>query len=380
MENSSARIINNFIDNNDMALDGGGIYIFNGNSVLIENNTIVNNMVFSGYAVSHGAGIYIDSSTCITIAGNIISNNNNVYGDAGGIYVSRSNQIKIINNIVSENYVYGNGGGLYIKSSSNVNITGNLTWNNTAEGIGGGMFFKSSEINLTNNTICYNQSIFEGGTGSGIYCLNSSPEVFNTIIYSNTTALEGNQVFLDANSDPNFFYSNIEGGISAFGLADTVFYNGLYENNIETDPQFMNSAEHSFSLDNDSPCINIGCPDTTGLSIPELDLAGNLRIVNDTIDMGAYENQLITNITHVRKPNHWLVYPNPATDRLNVRFPDNDFQNGWATFYDIKGKAVLTIQLENSLQDYNISSLPQGIYLLKISNGTFIVTEKIIVH
>ena len=51
--------------------------------------------------------------------------------------------------------------------------------------------------------------------------------------------MSGNQVFLDANSDPNFFYSNIEGGISAFGLADTVVYNGLYENNIDLNPQFI---------------------------------------------------------------------------------------------------------------------------------------------
>lgn len=72
IENSSAKIINNIINNNEMAYHGGGIYINNSINVHIENNSIDSNMVNSGYGVSFGAGIHIDSSYYITMSNNTI--------------------------------------------------------------------------------------------------------------------------------------------------------------------------------------------------------------------------------------------------------------------------------------------------------------------
>lgn len=378
IENSSAKIVNNAISNNDMAYHGGGIYIHNSINVHIENNSIDNNSVFSGYGLSMGAGIYIDSSQYITIANNTISNNYNNFGYGGGIHISRSDHIKILNNNISENITDGNGGGISTNSSSDIHVIGNLLYNNHAEYYGGGILCKNSEITITNNTICFNKTEFAESTGGGIYCVKSSPDIYNTILFFNTAVMSGNQVFLDANSDPNFFYSNIEGGISAFGLADTVVYDGLYENNIDSDPQFMLLGEHPYNLDITSPCINTGNPDTNGLIIPEADLAGNLRIVADTIDIGAYENQIINNIAHLYKPDNILVFPNPVRDKLTIHIPIKPFHKGWAVLKDLKGNTVLSIQIENYLQEYDLSFLPRGIYIMKIMSGDFIKTEKII--
>ncbi len=381
IENSSAKIINNVINNNDMAYHGGGIYINNSINVHINNNSIDNNSVFSGYGVSSGAGIYIDTSHYITITSNTISNNYNNYGYGGGIYITRSDHVKILNNNISENITWGKGGGIYTSSSTDINIIGNLLYGNQAEFYGGGMYCKNSEIIITNNTFCFNEVDEESySKGGGIYCINSNPNIYNTILFFNTAVISGNQVFLDANSDPNFFYSNIEGGILAFGLADTVTYNGLYENNIETEPQFMLSGDYPYSLDIASPCINAGDPDTIDLLIPEVDLAGNMRIVQDTIDIGAYENQLTTNITYSGKSDKILVFPNPATDKLIIRIPQNQFHKGWAILNDINGNPVLKIQIENSLQEYDLSFLPRGIYIMKITSGELINTEKIILY
>jgi hypothetical protein len=380
IENSSAKIINNVINNNDMAYHGGGIYINNSINVHIKNNSIDNNSVFSGYGVSYGAGIYIDTSNYITIINNTIINNYNNYGYGGGIYISRSDHIKILNNNISENIIYGNGGGISVNFSSDINIIGNLLYGNHAEFHAGGILCKNSEIIITNNTICFNETEHPESKGGGIYCINSSPDIYNTILFFNTAVISGNQVFLDANSDPNFFYSNIEGGISAFGLTDTITYNGLYENNIETEPKFMLSGDYPYSLDITSPCINTGDPDTTGLIISEVDLAGNMRIVEDTIDIGAYENQLITNIARLGKSNSILVFPNPATDKLTICIPKKQFHKGWAILNDIKGNPALIIQIENSLQEYDLSFLPRGIYIMKITSGEFTDTEKIILY
>ncbi len=380
IENSSAKIINNIINNNEMAYHGGGIYINNSINVHIENNSIDSNMVNSGYGVSFGAGIHIDSSYYITMSNNTICNNYNNFGYGAGIYISQSDHIKILNNNISENITRRDGGGIYTIFSSDINIIGNLLYNNHAKLFGGGIYCENSEMLIANNTVCFNEAEDPYSKGGGIYCLNSNPNIFNTILFSNTAVTSGNQVFLNANSDPNFFYSNIEGGISAFGLADTVVYNGLYENNIEIEPQFILSGDHPYNLDFTSPCINAGNPDTIGLFIPEVDLAGNMRIVQDTIDIGAYENQLTSNITYSNKSGNILVFPNPATDKLTIRIPEKQFQKGWVTVNDIKGNPVLKIQIENPLQEYDLYFLPRGIYIMKITSGEFITTEKIILY
>ncbi|MDA3813772.1 MAG: chitobiase/beta-hexosaminidase C-terminal domain-containing protein [Candidatus Cloacimonetes bacterium] len=46
-----------------------------------------------------------------------------------------------------------------------------------------------------------------------------------------------------------------------------------------------------YTLSELSPCIVAGNPDTTGLYLPEYDLAGNPRIANGRVDIGTYEYQ-----------------------------------------------------------------------------------------
>ncbi|MCD4745009.1 MAG: hypothetical protein K8R58_01780, partial [Bacteroidales bacterium] len=62
-------------------------------------------------------------------------------------------------------------------------------------------------------------------------------------------------------------------------------------------PDFYLGSNNYYSLNPTSPCINTGTSDTTGLNLPLLDLAGSSRIVNDTVDMGAYE--FYTTLNHV---------------------------------------------------------------------------------
>ncbi|MEA3444652.1 MAG: T9SS type A sorting domain-containing protein [Bacteroidota bacterium] len=54
----------------------------------------------------------------------------------------------------------------------------------------------------------------------------------------------------------------------------------------------------NWSLYPESPCVNAGTPDTTGLALPTTDLGDGARIQNDTIDMGAYETLRIPGCTN----------------------------------------------------------------------------------
>lgn len=63
------------------------------------------------------------------------------------------------------------------------------------------------------------------------------------------------------------------------------------------------------------------------------------------------------------------IYPNPATDILNIQseelFPDNTT----AIIYDVAGKRVLNTVLQNSnFNKINVSNLSSGVYILQIDN------------
>ena len=132
--------------------------------------------------------------------------------------------------------------------------------------------------------------------------MDTEPEVTNCIFYGNTSGA-GNQIYLyDDNSDPNFTNCDIQGGTAAFGIGSGGTYTGNYSDNIDENPLFINptagtGTEYNglaadWTLQSDNPCINTGTSDTTGMNIPQLDLAQNPRVYNDIrIDIGVYEYQ-----------------------------------------------------------------------------------------
>jgi parallel beta-helix repeat protein len=148
------------------------------------------------------------------------------------------------------------------------------------ENSGGVHFNNSSTTYFSNNTISNNLTglYFDG---------NSDPMIINCIIYGNTS----HQVFLNSNdSDPEFYYNNVQGSQAGFGLGSGVVYNGAYSGNINSDPLFVAG---SFNIIESSPCIDTGYPDLTYeflgyLNIPIKDITGRSRL-NGDIDIGCYE-------------------------------------------------------------------------------------------
>ena len=99
----------------------------------------------------------------------------------------------------------------------------------------GGIRILQSEPEIIGNTICNNQ-------GGGIYLNESKTEIKNTILWGNT-ATNGSQVFINDNfSSPDIYYCTVQGGISDFGLQTGTTYQGIYENNLETYPEFVNQS------------------------------------------------------------------------------------------------------------------------------------------
>ena len=78
--------------------------------------------------------------------------------------------------------------------------------------------------------------------------------------------------------------------------------------------------------------------------------------------------------------NKIMIYPNPAVDIINIDLPNSsDNKQFELTLTDILGN-VVTVNYKYAQKSINInvSNLARGVYFLKISNNSYVKTEKII--
>jgi len=231
---------------------GGAIYLKNFSKVIISNNTFQNNKAGAGAAIgcnnssptiarnlikSNQAGSEITSGygaiecrygSCPIITNNIIEENSATglnYAAGAGIRLVFNSHAIITGNIIRNNYIISDGNlsegsGLYIHTSDPI-LLNNVIYDNyvipaVSHGSGGAIFFYDSEAYLVNNTIKCNTAA-EGG---GLWFKLSDPNFFNNIIWHNETISSNDeQIFFDdEESDPNFYYNNIQGGQDNFGF------------------------------------------------------------------------------------------------------------------------------------------------------------------
>ena len=231
--------------------------------------------IASSYDYRYGGGMRVRDNASVVIEDCRFSHNYAYSGGALSVYnSSASAQCSINRCVFSHNRAYYSGGACSLLDDTK--ICNSLFVFNTSQ-IGSVVYGKYyDDIQLFNNTICYNTTTY---SSSGAIVLNgiADSEIINNIIWYNT----GGQVYTSNNG--SFSYNNIQGGVPNYPNYD--------ETNIDIEPSFV---EGSYQLKPFSICANRGTPDATALQLGAVDLAGNPRIYNGTasrIDIGAYEYQ-----------------------------------------------------------------------------------------
>lgn len=255
---------------------GGGLWLKGGSELMMIRSCIIKD----NHAGNGGRLMY-----------DTYKNNGNA-GSGGGIYIKSSNEKYFIvncevsgnqsgscfnyNDVTYQNDKHprsGSGGGIYSSATGGVlvNVTcagnrtgtgfkddlaigpGDLWWEKT-RGQGGGLYAHSGGTEVINSLFAFNNV---SGT-----LVNNDLEGLLMMDYcfvrdsSNATIVGGNNIF---NMDPYF-----------------VFF-----------PDTLMITSASWAIDN-------GNPDTSMLHLPMTDLAGNPRIFNNAVDIGAYEYQGFT--------------------------------------------------------------------------------------
>ncbi len=286
--NAFPTITGNIITANTGAGEGGGIYV-NFGGPLIDSNTVSSNTValFGG---TEGAGIEVGGTTSpvAQISNNTITGNFGV-GFGGGIGLFAAGPVIVENNIITGNSAQSEGGGIDVVNNGGTIIVQNLITGNSAPS-GAGIYILepsgSDGHKLINNTVAGNNASTDAAVVADGF--NANAVIENNIIVSSGTekGLLCNPNFHDGPPTVHFNDVFSSHGLASAYAGDCTGFSGS-NGNISADPLFVSSS--NYHLLGSSPAIDAG--DNSAPNLPTLDLDGNPRIVNGTIDMGIYEFQ-----------------------------------------------------------------------------------------
>jgi parallel beta-helix repeat protein len=280
-----------------------------------DRRSIIDGFTITGGSISPGGAISCTASSPI-FRNCIISGNNGLSGGGGGIYLTRRSRPILANCSIIGNSTTGAGGGLSCSLGSSPLLINTVIAGNSAANGGAIACDRTSKPALRNCTLSRNNASSRGGAiymlTSGTVADNSSPVLENSIVWTNTAAVQGPNVYANLGTFVTARYCDIQGGQAGIVGGATVL---AWENCIDADPAFTDAANHNYTPLDASPCIDAASNDLAGPDIGDVDfdgntaealprdLAGNPRFTDrpgtpDTgegaapiVEMGAYEFQ-----------------------------------------------------------------------------------------
>lgn len=304
-------VFNNLMIYGNMANKGGGIYAYRGgifnNCELTDNDARDDEGGFIQGGASLGGGIYLhleggEVNNCFIYDNFTTGSGAGICSTGGAITNSRF----IINEAERKGgavYSYGDmdgdvptSGGTY----KNCLMASNTSW------VDGGGIFAADTGTWVNCTVVSNRATDGGG---GVY--SGSGSTFTNIIIWGNESPDGAK---DIVSSPGGIFTHVL--VDSSYVGSRVPLPGVNNSVIDTlnmdanGPHFVSPTAPVLSLDYgrgrtstewnanlnadwrlqlSSPLLNAGTPDVSLLELGDEDLAGSIRVVQDTVDVGAYE-------------------------------------------------------------------------------------------
>lgn len=293
---------------------GGAIYLKYANIVLDSNEFRRNRCGKATFPWGYGGALCVVSSSPVVT--HCVFEENTSTGIGGGASFEYSDP-DLRFNIFTSN-MSGLGGGFgYLRSYPERIASNNLVEGNSAVFFGGGVSCIRSNTVFANNTITDNYAVY----GGGFYANDSAfPVHYNSLFYDNRAEV-GQEVYIwDIKSAPDFYFCNMPGGKEGFeGSGGQQGYHGIFEHNLDTMPGFASPGSYLLSFD--SPMVDAGDPDTSGMQVPHSDLAGNSRYIDERIDIGAYEWNPSPGFQESAGPSDDIrIVPHPVKDHFTLHF------------------------------------------------------------
>jgi parallel beta-helix repeat protein len=301
----ATRDLDNYPTTMDAESQGRIIYLTGGISSTLEGLRLTN-----GLTDGDGGSVYAIGNTATWIhltIGSCQLYNNSAGGDraGGALFVDRGNNLDLMYNRFYSNSA-AHGAGIYLTNISGARLTGNEIFDNVASQSGGGLSFGDVfGLILTNNVIVENQitgsgngaglygsapfgDIFllhttiarnSGGNGQGIYAINGTWWLTNTILVSHSVGIR-------TSAATAHLEHTLWGAGDWANTTDTLgsnIYTGTV--NIRDEPGFIDPDHSDYHIDVSSAAINEGV--ATSL---DTDIDGDSRPLCTSPDLGADES------------------------------------------------------------------------------------------
>ncbi len=346
--------------------DGNGVYLSTDNGISWTSVSTgltgyyamyINTLAISGsniFAGTFGDGVYLSSNNgnswsavntglpSYTGVNALAIKGSNIFAgtEDGGVYLSSNNgdswsataldTTTVLSFAVSGNNIFAGTycNGVYLSTNN-----GN-SWSAVNTGLPGNLY------NVNVNAFAINGSnIFAGTYSNGVYLSSNNGNswtavntgLINTNIFSLATS--GNNIF-EASNGGVYLSSNNGGHWTTTGMAQTYVASLLV------------SGSYIFA----------GLGERGVWKRPLSEISG----IEET-------NNNASNIS---------VYPNPAADRVFINISER--KDLVMQIYNVVGECVLQRELNNGENEITISSLPKGIYVIKISGADYAIQRKLI--
>ena len=364
MENYVIHISNSNFENNTTSGATGGVLIGKADENESSLDLKIDNCTFSDNSANRRCGLFINGEDISFTVSNCSFNNNEATTYVGAVSISNSADGMVLNSLFASN-TGASGGGNY--NAGGVNV------------------WSAADVDLVNCTFADNVAAYGAGLtvgGGGIATAT------NCIFWGNIHDQIALDTYNNLGGTLTLNYSDIQYGIDSVKISPESTLN-WGTGNTDSNPQFSGAGEHPYAITEGSPCIDAGTPDTTGLFLPPTDLAGNPRIWNGRIDMGAYEWNIYVgtdeSLPAVHDPTFNIhVFPNPLSSEAVIEYELNESGEVSLTIYNHIGQRV-GILINHSQQQgshqvtWDASGFPAGLYFYKLQAGEQYATGKMIV-
>jgi hypothetical protein len=273
----------------DNAASGLGAGLVNNGTATLSFGDVRENA-----AVGPGGGIYNNGSLTLTFTD---VRGNTTEDAGGGIFNAASGTVALDNSSVRDNVSSGPGGGMYNNGSLTLLFT-DVRGNGATAGAG---IYTSGPLTVDNSLIVGNS----GGTGGGgglHLTASGTADILNSTIAGNSVSANGAGVWSEGTLTlSNSIIANNTGDAECRRSAGTVnasyslirdnldCVNGTNTGNLTGDP----GLSATYFLLVGSPAVNAGDPAFTSAGT---DFAGNARVQDGRVDMGAVEGAFVAPI------------------------------------------------------------------------------------
>ena len=182
------------IQNNTATRCGGGIMLNrSGVGLEMSGGSITGNhaKASSSSDSGNGGGVYANSGTKLTLSNGASIENNTAEKNGGGVYAYSSATLTLNGGTIAKNKAEVYGGGVYAYSSMTLTLDGGKIQENTAKSSGGGVYV-NGQVTMTSGEISGNQSTEQHGGGIMNY---GTVNINGGTITNNTSSKNGGGIF-----------------------------------------------------------------------------------------------------------------------------------------------------------------------------------------